>query len=155
LDFARRPGPSRVGRPVKPALTRGRHLEEYQEVPPPCSILLVEDDEFIAEPLRLLLGGEGYEVVLRTNGRLALDYLEQALRLPNLIFLDIMMPVMDGVQFRRAQLADCRWADIPVIVMTADAHVEERREQLKAQVFLKKPLELREILTLAQGFCQA
>ena len=122
-------------------------------MPSPCLILLVEDDEFIAAPLKMILGGEGYEVVLRTNGRLALDYLEHAGRTPGLIFLDIMMPVMDGLQFRRAQLADPRWADIPVIVMTADAHVEERREQLRAQVFLKKPLELREILSLAHDYC--
>lgn len=116
-------------------------------------ILLIEDDEFIGEHLRLLLDGEGYAVTLCVNGRRALDHLTAAPTLPDLIFLDLMMPVMNGLEFRRAQLNDPRLGYIPVIVMTADAHVEERKAQLKPDVFLKKPLELMDVITLAERFC--
>ena len=116
-------------------------------------ILLIEDDELIGRHLKLLLDGEGYDVTLRENGRLALDFLNQAEPLPTLIFLDLMMPVMNGLEFRRKQLADSRLAKIPVVVMTADAHVEERKAEMKPDVFLKKPLELTDVLELAGRFC--
>ncbi|HET6343273.1 MAG TPA: response regulator, partial [Myxococcota bacterium] len=66
-------------------------------------ILLVENDRDIQETLRELLTEEGYDVAMANNGQEALTYLRTASRRPDAILLDLMMPVMDGLQFREAQ----------------------------------------------------
>ena len=66
-------------------------------------ILIVEDDEDIARNLRELLEGEGHVVEWASNGRVALDYLRGTADRPSFILLDLMMPVMDGYEFRTEQ----------------------------------------------------
>lgn len=83
------------------------------------SILLVEDDSAIREALFLVLENEGYVVSVVTNGREALDWLRAATRLPDLILLDLMMPEMDGIEFRKVQMSDPKLALVPVIMLTA------------------------------------
>jgi DNA-binding response OmpR family regulator len=83
------------------------------------TILLVEDDTAIREALSLVLENEGYKVSVVTNGREALDWLREATALPDLILLDLMMPEMDGMEFRKVQVMDQRLASIPVIMLTA------------------------------------
>ena len=65
-----------------------------------------------------LLSLEGFQTAAVANGQEALDYLRQE-NAPNLILLDLMMPVMDGWEFRRRQRADPGIADIPVVVLSA------------------------------------
>ena len=71
------------------------------------TLLLVEDDYDIRAMLVMLLDMEGYHVVRATNGREALTLLEEGLR-PHLILLDLMMPVMNGWQFREETLNPLR-----------------------------------------------
>src|SRR5689334_1568939 len=80
------------------------------------SILLVEDDYDTRGALVLLIEHLGMEVVEALNGREALDRLRGGFR-PCLVLLDMAMPDMDGVEFRRAQLADPALAAIPVAVL--------------------------------------
>ena len=82
-------------------------------------VLVVEDDEGIRETLRDILLDEGYAVSAAENGRRALDLLDEGEVSPDLIVLDLMMPVMGGQEFRTQQLADPRWSGIPVIVISA------------------------------------
>ena len=82
------------------------------------SILVVEDDEDAREAMVALLQMKGYRAVPAGNGREALDYLDQA-PAPDLIILDLWMPVMDGWHFRSEQTRNPRIAHIPVIVVTA------------------------------------
>jgi CheY-like chemotaxis protein len=82
------------------------------------TILVVEDDPLLAETMAELLQEEGYTVVSVPNGQNALNYLRHN-PAPHLILLDLMMPVLDGFQFRREQMRDRALARIPVIVLSA------------------------------------
>src|SRR6185503_16608644 len=83
-----------------------------------CPVLIVEDDQDLREMMAQLLTLEGYEAATVANGREALDYLHGADR-PNLILLDLMMPVMDGREFHRRMEADPALPPVPVIVLSA------------------------------------
>lgn len=114
-------------------------------------ILLVEDDEAILESMRELLEMEGYAVDSAMNGAEALKIL-RANDPPSLILLDIMMPVMDGYQFREAQLADPKLASIPVIVMTAAGRVELAKTRLPSDQYIKKPIDIEQLLTAVKTY---
>jgi DNA-binding response OmpR family regulator len=103
-------------------------------------LLIVEDDPDIRESLGELLAAEGFVVSLADNGQSALDHLVSCETLPEVILLDLMMPVMSGEQFRSAQLADARWATIPIVIMSAAQELTRTGERLKAAAVLKKPL---------------
>jgi CheY-like chemotaxis protein len=107
-------------------------------------ILLVDDDGPSAEALREILEREGYAVTTAENGRVALE----ALRANgfSVILLDIMMPVMNGYEFREAQLRDPKLASIPVIVLTADGKARLKAAQLKAKHIFQKPFSPPELL---------
>src|SRR5690349_1561300 len=77
-------------------------------------ILIVEDDADLRDMMAQLLLLEGFDAYAVANGREALDYLHHA-DAPNLILLDLMMPVMDGWEFRREQQRDPQLAGVPVI----------------------------------------
>lgn len=109
-------------------------------------ILLVEDDQDIRETLNDLLLDEGYEVILAGNGQEGLDVLNRLSELPHLILLDLMMPVKNGFQFSEEKDADDRLKNIPVIVMSADGHVREKQSLINAEAYIKKPLDIFELL---------
>lgn len=112
-------------------------------------ILLVEDDADIRESIAELLEGEGHTVVAAENGAEALAQLEKMPALPDLILLDLMMPVKDGFQFRAEQRADARFAEVPVVVMSADPNLDARRELLAARSYIRKPIDIRALLAAA------
>jgi signal transduction histidine kinase len=98
-------------------------------------VLLVEDDEDIVESVASVLEDAGYEVEASRNG---LDAIRRLRESPSdLVILDLMMPVMDGWEFRAAQRADRALADIPVIVITADRN--PKAQAIHADAFLPKP----------------
>jgi CheY-like chemotaxis protein len=110
-------------------------------------ILIVEDDLDVRDALTQVLEFEGYAVVGATNGQEAIDRLREG-NLPSLILLDLMMPVMDGPQFRAAQMSDPSIADIPVIVISADGKVEQKAASLGVAAYMKKPLDVDSLLDL-------
>src|SRR5207245_1245951 len=114
-------------------------------VVPHCPVLIVEDDEDLREMMAQLLTLEGFHAATASNGREALEYLEAA-TCPDLILLDLMMPVMDGWEFRRRQQADPALAEVPVIVLSALD--QARAAALEATAFLKKPLDFDRLLAL-------
>jgi CheY-like chemotaxis protein len=107
-------------------------------------ILVIEDEADIAETMVMLLETEGYSASYVANGEAALSRLARS-DLPNVILLDLTMPVMNGSDFRRRQLADPRIAPIPVIVLTATPTVGDR-DELKAHAILTKPVGVTELL---------
>jgi CheY-like chemotaxis protein len=119
-------------------------------------VLLVEDDRDIRELLADLLRDEGYVVVEAANGAVALEALraDPSPRI-DVILLDLMMPVMDGVEFRSVQLADPRFALIPVILFTADAKPEHKAELLSAADVIPKPIRIEELVSRIAKVCTA
>ena len=109
-------------------------------------VLIVEDDVSIRESLN---------DVLEDNGRQALELLSALDELPCAIVLDLMMPVMDGRDFRAAQLQSPRLASIPVIELSAYRDVRQDAEQMKANAFLNKPLNVRDLLSAVERYCSA
>jgi signal transduction histidine kinase len=100
-------------------------------------ILLVEDDRSIREVLRGILEEEGYAVTTAENGRRALEHLRSG-GAPDLIVLDLRMPIMDGWQFRAMQKADPVLAAIPVLAISADGSA--KAAAIDAAAYLRKPL---------------
>jgi CheY-like chemotaxis protein len=116
-----------------------------------CPVLIVEDDEDLREMMAQLLTLEGFQAATVANGREALEYLHEAGK-PDVILLDLMMPVMDGWEFRRQQQADPSIAPVPVIVLSALD--QNRAATLDATAFLKKPLDFDRLLSLVRAYCQ-
>ncbi|HEY7157729.1 MAG TPA: response regulator [Gemmataceae bacterium] len=105
------------------------------------SILIVEDDETMRRAMQMVLEWEGYSVACAANGQEALDVLRSGPR-PALILLDVMMPVLDGQQFRQEQLRDPSLAAIPVIVVSAVSFAQA----VNADHHIRKPFEVQELL---------
>jgi CheY-like chemotaxis protein len=82
-------------------------------------VLVVEDDPITLGAIRMLLEWEGYQVACATNGLEALHHLRQSEEKPDLILLDVVMPVLDGYQFHDEQKHDPDLNDIPVVVVSA------------------------------------
>lgn len=113
---------------------------------------MVEDDRDIRDALEEVLLAEGYLVQVASNGQEALECLRAAETLPHLILLDLMMPVKDGVAFREEQRSDSLLANVPVVIMTADARIEEKRLRMRAHAALSKPFDIDLLLqTVAQS----
>src|ERR1700674_1814819 len=108
-------------------------------------ILVVEDDADIRSALGDILADEGYSVSSAANGREALGLLRAGLT-PQVILLDLMMPVMAGPDFRAAQLADPALSGIPVILITAEGRLREISQALRAEASFSKPFELSRLL---------
>jgi signal transduction histidine kinase len=100
-------------------------------------ILLVEDDRSIREALRGILEDEGYAVTTADNGRRALEHLRSG-EAPDLIVLDLRMPIMDGWEFRAMQKADPVLSAIPVLAISADGSA--KAAAIDAAAYLRKPL---------------
>lgn len=109
-------------------------------------ILIVDDDRDIRETLKELVEQEGLAAICAENGEDALAELRTGNVLPCVILLDLTMPVMDGFAFRAAQLADPALAAVPVVVMTADGNLEDKRKRIGAERALRKPMEVDELL---------
>ena len=112
---------------------------------PVPSILIVDDDPDIREALVDVLSDSGFAVRAAANGREALAILRSSAP-PRVVLLDLMMPVMDGLQFRQEQLADPALRDIPVIVISAGSNVAESARALGVTASLRKPLDLDKLL---------
>lgn len=102
------------------------------------TILVVEDDGNLRASIADALRVEGFDVREAADGRAALDALNAGLR-PGLILLGLMMPVMNGWEFRSAQLRDPDLSHIPVLVLVEAGVEEEAVERLAAIGALRCP----------------
>ena len=108
-----------------------------------ATILLIEDDRNISELLQLYLEKEGYAVITAPDGRQGLDQFRSAA--PDLILLDVMMPVMNGWDTCRAIRAE---SQVPIIMLTAKSETDDKVMGLKAGAddYITKPFEMKEVL---------
>ena len=108
-------------------------------------VLIVEDDRDMREGLARILAAEGIETHTAANGLAALDLLQDGWR-PDVIVLDLMMPVMSGTEFRTAQLADPGLAAIPVVVVSGRHDLADAAPRLRPAAILQKPFSMRAFL---------
>ncbi len=114
------------------------------------SILIVEDDDGVQQALANVLREEGYEVETVNDGTAALRRLNEGPP-PSLILLDLMLPQMDGTEFRARQLADSRVANIPVIVVSARPDGRTTAQRIGAADFLPKPMSFDALIRAVQN----
>ena len=105
-------------------------------------VLLVEDDPLISRMYLKVFTFEGFEVQLAENGQLGLDKLADFQ--PDIILLDVMMPVMNGIDFCKAIRSDIETSHIPFIMLTAKNRLESQIEGVEsgADIYLAKPVSL-------------
>jgi CheY-like chemotaxis protein len=106
-------------------------------------VLVIEDDSSIRDVLDMALTMQGHDVATAANGREGLAVLSRWR--PDLIVLDLMMPVMDGWQFSLEQRL-AGYGDVPVLVLTASRNPADSKQALQAAERLQKPFELRHLL---------
>ena len=115
-------------------------------------ILIVEDDRDVAQSVAEVLGISGYCTAIAANGREALDHLRKN-DLPDLILLDMMMPVMDGWQFRQEQRTLPAVASIPVVIVTADGDARAKAVLIQAAGYVVKPVTIDSLLDEVERVC--
>lgn len=117
---------------------------------PTPRVLVVEDDNDLRDSICAVLQDAGYTSWPAENGEIALQ--RARAEKPCVILLDLMMPVMNGWEFRSEQLRDPQLSSIPVIIMTADGRAGEKAKTLRAD-YLKKPITLQALLDLVEDYC--
>jgi CheY-like chemotaxis protein len=113
-------------------------------------VLVVDADYDVRESIAEVLSDNDYEPIAAANGREALRLLQNDETRPCVILLDMMMPVMDGWQFRARLQSDADLSTIPVVVLTA--HVPAPGEVVPMH-FLKKPVKVEALLASIARFC--
>jgi CheY-like chemotaxis protein len=124
---------------------------------PPGNVLIVEDDADTREMVATLLSMEGFHVVGAEDGLEALHLLRtvrhRAPDVPCLVLLDLSMPRLSGLEFRRAQLGDPAVAAVPVAIMSGAIDAEERAQMLGAVATLVKPIDCEVLLQVVRRYC--
>lgn len=117
---------------------------------PPSKILIVDDEPSMVEYLQLEMEKLGYATVTAGNGREALD--KVAAESPDLILMDVRMPVMDGLTACRILKGDEETRLIPIVILTALDGIEDRIKGIErgADDYLAKPINRRELITRVQ-----
>ena len=137
-------------------MTETRVTRSTLEIGPPtdpATVLIVDDDRGIVDGISEFLREEGFKVVATVNGAEALARLGAGLR-ANVILLDVLMPIMDGWDFRAAQLADPALRDMPVVVISASGFARDTLgPQLKTRDVFSKPLDLERFLETVHALC--
>jgi CheY-like chemotaxis protein len=113
-------------------------------------LLIIEDDEDIADSLAQVFSARGYRVEIASNGQQALDHARAAGARPDAILLDLLMPVMDGPAFLRARSTEPALASTPVIVITAQPTVAEGQP---VYARFAKPLPLKQLVEAVHRAC--
>ena len=117
------------------------------------TVLVVDDDPDICALLEAFLRLADFHVVTASDGHDALRKLRVTVSLPSVILLDLMMPVMDGIEFRRHQQADLRLRDIPVVCLSARHDAQQTAMRLGLLECLGKPFELDAVLAAIFRHC--
>ena len=115
-----------------------------------AKILVVEDNDDVRAMMAVTLELEGHEVSTAVNGRDALNKLRHGHR-PCVILLDLMMPVMNGWEFRQEIEDDPMLRAVPVVIISATT--AELIHRTEAAAYLPKPLNMDQLLHVVGGFC--
>ena len=114
-------------------------------------ILVLDDEDEILETLRMALEMFGYSVITVRNGQQGLDALK-TMEIPCLIILDLMMPVMNGIEFAKILRQEPRYAKVPIIVISA---FPERAKAIPdIAELMEKPMDFDLLLKVAGRYCR-
>lgn len=121
------------------------------------SILVVEDDEHIADLLRFLLERQGYHVEGRADGRAALSFIESSAIKPCMILLDVMLPFIDGFELVGAIRSRSGWDAIPIVMLTAKTTEADivRALDAGANDYIVKPFQPNELMARVRRYLKA
>jgi two-component system chemotaxis response regulator CheY len=123
---------------VKPAVAKSNGARKI--------VMLIDDDEDERDALAELLAAEDYRVLQAPNGAEGLKVLEESPEPCHIILLDLMMPVMNGWDFRRVQKGKSELAHIPVVLMSAGAQIAFAVDDLDVAGYVSKPVEMPDLL---------
>jgi two-component system, chemotaxis family, chemotaxis protein CheY len=112
-------------------------------------VLVVDDDPDILATVEHILRVEGYRVLSARNGQEALAVLDTVQ--PDLIILDLMMPVMDGWEFSQ-RLRNHAAAATPVLVVSADRDIHRKASAIAAQAYIAKPFDIDDLIRAVNRF---
>jgi CheY-like chemotaxis protein len=119
------------------------------------SVLLIEDDEDIRDVFGEALRAAGHEVVVAATGRQGLRHLRTTPHAPGVLLLDLMLPDMNGAELVAEVRQDPRWAELPVVVISASGKMARARIGIDVAAVLMKPVELDDLLSTVARFCAA
>ena len=124
-----------------------------QNATPAATVLVVEDDQHIAEVLRFMLERQGYRVVHLADGRAASAHVA-ASQAPGLVLLDVMLPYVDGFEIVGLIRAQPGWQEVPVLMLTAKNTERDTVRALDAGAndFVIKPFQPQELLARVRRF---
>lgn len=113
-------------------------------------VLVVEDDAAMRELLEQLLLGEGYSVTTAQNGAEALAHMRET---PvRLVLLDLLLPGVNGYEFRAAQLQDDRLAKVPVVITSGEGNLHIAAARMRVRDFLAKPFDYGKLLAVVRRY---
>lgn len=120
-------------------------LNEHAPAP---LVLVVEDDDHIAQVLRFMLERQGYRVTHLADGRAASQYVTTDGELPDLVLMDVMLPYLDGFEIVALARAQAAWAAVPILMLTAKNTERDTVRALDAGAsdFVSKPFQPNELL---------
>src|ERR1022692_1302723 len=116
-------------------------------------VMLVEDDDETREALATILEEARYRVLRAANGAAAWSLLQDHGAACDIILLDLMMPVMNGWDFRRKQRESASFSSIPVPLMSAGGNIASSCVDLGTSDYIAKPVEVAELLNKIQRYC--
>ena len=121
----------------------------------PKQVFVIEDDEDIRESILEVLRAGGFEADSAASSQEAITKLQKCEPKPYLILLDLRLPGQDGFHFREVQKQTPGIAEIPVVLLSADAHLQEKMTRIGAIDLLKKPVDIDELLDTVRRNCTA
>lgn len=115
-------------------------------------ILVVDDDPNSRKIIELMLLSQGYSLLFAENGREAVTRASESI--PDLILMDVLMPIMNGHEATRLIKADPRTKAVPIVALTALAFASDRQEALAVGCdgYLSKPFTRRELLEIVSHY---
>lgn len=117
-------------------------------------LIIIDDEQDLAREIGSVLEDEGYSVEVFGSSEEALGYLRHNGAQVRGILLDLIMPDMDGREFRRRQLADPMLARIPTIIVSGAADITRVARETQADGILQKPVSLIDLITLVRQLPQ-
>jgi CheY-like chemotaxis protein len=115
------------------------------------TVLIVEDDHDLRDDLAFILRAKGYSVIAAENGSIALAKLKASR--PDIVLLDLMMPVMNGWELRTKMLEDPALRQLPTVILTGVASPHETVKAMQASGYLAKPFDTSKLLETIERFC--